>query len=293
MGCDEKALISVFTKISNPWTMQQLIKDYNQRFMRNLLKDVESETRGDFEETCMALLRTPLDQDVRIAKKALVRAGTDEEALMDVVLCRSNADLKIIQAHYKKVSGQDLLSVIKDDVDDDLFRLYSMVLKAERAEEGAPVIPQEIDHKITELQRATEGQIGANAIAVAQVFASSNDAQLRALVTEYERKYHRKLEDVIESEFRGDMEDALIRMLLYAVDRPRADAKLIHSPLNKTMRKDSLLINRLVRLYWDKPRLEHAKEAYRKKYGQTLASDIKEETKGDYERILLAIIGDK
>ncbi|KAK5097925.1 hypothetical protein LTS08_006680 [Lithohypha guttulata] len=292
-GCDEKALVGVITKINNPWTMQQLIKEYNSRFMRDLLKDIESETKGDFEEGCLALLRTPLDQDVLILKKALVRAGTDEEALMDVVLYRSNADLKIIQAHYKRTTGHDLLSVIKDDVNDDLFRLYSMVLKAERAEDAAPAIPQEIDRHITELHRATEGTIGANAVAVAQIFTSCNDAQIRAMVSDYERKYHRKLEDVIEKEFRGDMEDVLMRMLLNAIDRPRADAKLIRTPLNKTMRQDSLVINRLVRLYWDKPRLQAAKDAYKKKYGQSLANDIKEETKGDYEKLLLGIIGEK
>ena len=166
-----------------------------------------------------------------------------------------------------------------------------MVLKGERAEESAPVIPQDIDHKISEIHRATEGTIGANAIAVAQALSSSNDNQIRAIGVEYERKYHRKLVDVIEKEFRGDMEDALMRMV--QGDRGVADAKLIHGPLNKTMRKDGLLIQRLVRLYWDKPRLEAAKAAYRKLYNQTLASDIKEETKGDYERILLGVIGEK
>lgn len=292
-GCDEKALTGVFTKISNPWTMQQFIKEYNSRFMRDLHKDIESETRGDFEEACMALLRTPLEQDVKILKKSLVRAGTDEEALMDVLLCRSNADLRIIAAEYKKVNGQDLLAVVKEDVDDTLDRFYSMVLKAQRAEDSAPVLPHEIDQHVTELQRATEGTIGVNAISVAQVFTSCNDAQLRAMVGAYEQKYHRKLENVIEKEFSGDMEDALMRMLLNAIDKPRADARLIHVPLNKAMRKDTLLINRLVRLYWDKPRLEAAKAAYKKVYAQTLASDIKEETSGDYEKLLLGIIGEK
>lgn len=291
MGTDEKAIIAVLTRINNPWTMQQLIRDYNQRFMRDLVKDIEKETRGGFEEACMALLRTPVDQDVIVLRKALNRAGTDEAALNDIVLCRSNADIKIIAAHYKKVNGQDLLAEIKDDVNDDLFRLYSMVLKGERAEDAAPVIPQEIDRHVTEIQRATEGQIGANAIAVAHVFTSCNGTQMRAIVTEYERKYHRKLYDVIEKEFRGDMEDVLIRMLDNAMDRASADAKLVRVPLNKTMRKDTLLINRLVRLYWDKPRLQAAKDAYKRNYKQTMADDIKEETKGDYEKLLLGIIG--
>ncbi|KAJ6443784.1 annexin-like protein [Purpureocillium lavendulum] len=295
MGCDEKALIKVLTdlKYSNPWAMEQLVRDYNSRFMRDLLKDIESETRGDFETGLLALARGPLQNDVYALDKALNRAGTDEDALMDVLLCRSNADIRAINAEYRRVKGRELATVIKDDVNDDLFRLYSMVLAATRAEDAAPVNPAEIDHKISELQRATEGMIGANAAAVAQVLTSSNDAQIHAMSDAYQRKYHRSLQEVIEKEFRGDMEDALLRMLTHAMDRARSDAARLHQPLVKTVRKDRLFINRLVALYWDRPRLEAARAAYRKQYGYAPGRTIKEALSGDYEKLMLALVGEK
>ncbi|KAL3954586.1 hypothetical protein ACCO45_010149 [Purpureocillium lilacinum] len=295
MGCDEKALIRVFTdlKYSNPWAMEQLVRDYNSRFMRDLLKDIESETRGDFETGLMALVRSPLANDVHALDKALNRAGTDEDTLMDVLLCRSNADIRAITAEYRRVKGRELLTVIKDDVDDNLYRLYSMALAATRAEDAAPVIPAEIDHKVTELQRATEGMIGANAAAVAQVFTSSNDAQIHAMSDAYQRKYHRSLQEVIEKEFRGDMEDALLRMLTHAMDRARSDATRLHQPLVKTVRKDRLFINRLTALYWDRPRLEAARAAYRKQYGSSPGRTIKDALSGDHEKLMLALVGEK
>jgi len=295
MGCDEKALIRVFTdlKYSNPWAMEQLVRDYNSRFMRDLLKDIESETRGDFETGLMALVRGPLANDVHALDKALNRAGTDEDTLMDVLLCRSNADIRAITAEYRRVKGRELLTVIKDDVDDNLYRLYSMALAATRAEDAAPVIPAEIDHKVTELQRATEGMIGANAAAVAQVFTSSNDTQIHAMSDAYQRKYHRSLQEVIEKEFRGDMEDALLRMLTHAMDRARSDATRLHQPLVKTVRKDRLFINRLTALYWDRPRLEAARAAYRKQYGSSPGRTIKDALSGDHEKLMLALVGEK
>ncbi|KAI1046979.1 hypothetical protein LB505_014506 [Fusarium chuoi] len=295
MGCDEKALIRVLIspKYADPWTMAQLVRDYNSRFMRDLAKDIESETRGDFETCLLALVRGPLENDVQNLSKALNRAGTDEDALNDVLLCRSNADIRAIIAEYKRFRGKELLVDIKEDVDDTLYRLYSMVLAARRAEDNAPVIPHEIDQKITELQRATEGTIGANAVSVAQIFTSSNDAQVRAMNDAYQHKYHRSLESVIEKEFRGDMEDVLLRILYHAQDRARADAGRLSMPLNKSMRKDRLFINRLVSLYWDQGRLYQTKQAYKPVTGATLSGNIKSVLSGDYKDFALALIGEK
>ncbi|KAH7184902.1 uncharacterized protein B0J16DRAFT_340634 [Fusarium flagelliforme] len=295
MGCDEKALIRVLVnpKYANPWTMAQLVRDYNSRFMRDLAKDIESETRGDFETCLLALIRGPLENDAQNLSKALNRAGTDEDALNDVLLCRSNADIRAIYTEYRRLRGKELHVDVKDDVDDTLYRLYSMVLSATRAEESAPVIPQEIDQKVTELQRATEGTIGANAVAVAQIFTSSNDAQIRAINEQYQYKYHRSLESVIEKEFRGDMEDALLRILFHALDRARSDAGRLQRPLNKTFGKNRLFINRLVSLYWDQGRLHQTKMAYKPVTGSTLAGHMKSELSGDFEHFALAIIGEK
>ncbi|KAL2145734.1 hypothetical protein VTI28DRAFT_6429 [Corynascus sepedonium] len=290
MGCDEKTLIRVLTspQYANPWALQQLVQDYNSRFIRNLADDIKSETRGDVETALLSLIRGPLNQDVYLLDKALNRMGTDEDTLMDVLLGRSNADVRAIVAEYNRTTRRDLLTDIKEDVDDSLFRLCSMVLAATRAEDAAPVLAHDIDAKVTELQRATEGMIGANAIAVAQIFASSNAAQINAMTEAYQRKYHRSLESVIEKEFRGDMEDALLRMLMAAKNRPNADALRLREALVK--RKDKLLVSRAVSLYWDSPRLSAAKDAYKKRYGSSLTSDVKEVFKGDFEAVVLALL---
>jgi annexin A7/11 len=290
MGCDEKALIRVFTspQYTNPWALQQLVRDYNSRFLRNLTDDIKSETRSDLETALLALLRGPLGHDVFLLDKSLNRMGTDEDTLMDVLLNRSNADMRAIVAEYKRTTHRDLLTDIKEDVDDALFRLCSMLLAGTRAEDAAPVLAHEIDAKVTELQRATEGMIGANAVSVAQIFASSNPAQIAALSDAYTRKYHRSLQDVIEKEFRGDMEDALLRMLLAGQNRAFADAQRLRESLTKG--KTTLFINRMVSLYWDYSRLAAAKEAYRKRYGTALAKDVRDLLKGDLEDIMLALL---
>lgn len=292
-GCDERALIKVLIqrKYSNPWAIAQLVEDYNKRFMRDLAQDIEKETRGEFETVLLALVSGPLGSDARILKKALVRAGTDEEALNDVLLCRSNADIRAIIVEYRKLRGKELAEDIKDDVDDTLYRMYSMILGATRAEDAVPVDPNYIDHKVTELQRATEGTIGTNDIAVAQILVAANDNQLRELSRVYHAKYHRSLEKVIADEFRGDMEDALLRIILQGKDRGHADALRLGQALQRG--KDRLFINRVVSLYWNPQRLQEAKAAYKKQYGVMLGKHVKEFLSGDYEDVIMALIGEK
>lgn len=300
MGCDERALIRVLTssKYRNPWTMAQLVRDYQTRFMRDLGDDIKSETRGDFETGLLALIGNPLENDARTLEKALIGAGTDEDALNDVLLCRSNADIRAIILEFRRIRARcsedrELVDVIKKDVNETLFRMYQMVLAATRAEDAALVDATDIDHKVSELHRATEGMMGANAISVAQIFTSSNDSQLRALSEAYHRKYHRSLEHVIEKEFRGDMEDALLQMLLHGKNRARFDAERLFAPLDETFRKDRLFINRILILYRDPNRLQEVKVAFKERYRKSLRDHVKDKLSGDYEGLMVALIGDR
>lgn len=169
-----------------------------------------------------------------------------------------------------------------------------MVLTASRAEDAAPVVPADIDHKITELQHATEGTVGTNAIAVAQIFTSANAAQLQAMSIAYQQKYHRSLQDVIEAEFRGDMEDALLRMLTSAAeDGAKADADALRAPLLKTLQNKRAITYRVLRLYWgDRARLYAVQAAYQKFYHKTLTKELKESLSGDYEDLMVALVGE-
>jgi annexin A7/11 len=126
---------------------------------------------------------------------------------------------------------------------------------------------------------------------VAQILVASNDAQLREMSRLYHQKYHRSLEKVIADEFRGDMEDALLRIILQGKDRGNADALRLGQALQRG--KNRLFINRVVSLYWNPQRMQEAKAAYKTKYGTTLGRHVKEFLSGDYEDVVMALIGEK
>jgi len=294
MGCDETTLISILTspRYRDPWAMHTLVTQYNDRTVRNLDEDIKKETGGLLEDGLRALVRGPLRQDVYQFKKSCDGAGTDEEGVMDVLLNRSNADLRAICAEYKRRHGKELSDRLKKEVNEETMRLFSMLLSGTtKAEESAPVIPADIDAKVTEIQRSTEGMFFANAISVAQIFTSCNQAQLRALQDHYRAKYQRDLLDVVKKEFRGDFQDAVIRMLVHARDRAQCDAMRLQKSLwgNKTSEK-RLFVWRVCQLWWDRERLAAAKQAYVRTYRRTLEEDVKVLLNGNAERFVLALL---
>jgi annexin A7/11 len=89
------------------------------------------------------------------------------------------------------------------------------------------------------------------------------------------------------------MERALLHQLRTATDRALRDAQLLEDSMAGVGTKDRLLLNRCVRAHWDKAHLQRVKVAYRGKFHRDLATAIKSETSGDYEKALLGVIGER
>ncbi|KAI1638575.1 hypothetical protein F4809DRAFT_599693 [Biscogniauxia mediterranea] len=290
-GTDEKTLIRVLAT-KDPLQIEAIKGAYFRNFSRTLEKDIASETRGWFETGLLALVRGPLLHDVHLLHSAMDGPGTKEKVLNDVLLSRSNADLRAIKSVYHQTFGHSLENDVKGDLSMKTERHFLIVLGANRAEDSAPVIPQAIDQDVMELYRATEGKVGTDEMMVCSILSSRNDNQIRAINHAYEQKFRRRLEDVIRKEFSGHMEAALLYQLRNAVDKYMHAAALLEDAMAGLGTKDHLLVSRVVRYHWDAHTLANVKGAYKQRYRKSLASRIKGETSGDYGRLMLACVGE-
>lgn len=291
LGTDERTLIRVLAT-KDPLQVKAIADTYARLFNRSLERDIKSETGKYFQTGLLAIVRGPLLNDVDLLHSAMDGPGTKEKVLNDVLLGRSNADLKAIKGMYQHTFNRSLESDVKGDLSMKTERHFLIVLGACRAEDSAPVIPQAIDQDVTEIYRATEGKTGTDEILVCSILSTRNDAQLRAINHAYEQRYRRRLEDVIKKEFSGHMEAALLFQLRNAVDKYMHAATLLEDAMAGVGTKDQLLVARVVRYHWDRQAMENIKGAYRQKYKRSLASRIKGETSGDYERLMVACVGE-
>ena len=289
-GTNDNALIKALAHLG-PLEINGVRSSFEQRHHRDLLKDIHSETSNCFREALMAIARGPLEQDCHVLNEAIKGPGTKESALNEVLLSRSNADMNAIKAFYHRKYKRTLESDVKADLSMKTERLFDMVIAARRAEDSTPVIPQQVEADVREVYRATEGRTGTDQLTVCSIFAERSDGQLRAISHQYKQTYRITLEECIRREFTGHMQDALLYMLHTAEDPAKHDADLLQDAMRGMGTKDSALIRQIVKIHWNPERRQQCVAAYRHFHKRELAQSIRDETSGDYEKLLIACLG--
>merc|ERR1711939_955767 len=238
------------------------------------------------------MLHAMLMPYVHSAHEAIKGLGTKESVLNDVLLGRSNADMRAIKQAYQETYRRALETDVKGDLSMKTERLFSMVMAATRNEESAPVIPHELERDVTELHRAMDARVGTDQVTVCSILSHRSDGQIRALAHHWQQKYHNGLEKVIESEFSGHMKDALLLMVRRACDRIMSDAVQLEDAMAGFGTKDVLLVQRVVRVHWDRAHLDQVKRAYAHRCKKDLIQRVKGEIHTDkyYEALMVACL---
>merc|ERR1719204_1665509 len=109
-------------------------------FERDLIKDVTSETSGDFRRFLLSLLSAGREDKPADEKRAEIDAkdlysagegkwGTDESQFNMIFATRSFAQLKAMFIAYKKIDGTDFEKAIEKEMSRDLKRAYLTMVR--------------------------------------------------------------------------------------------------------------------------------------------------------------------
>lgn len=286
-GTDEQVLINILSK-PDPLQMALLRNTYNQRLRRSLEKDIKSETSRYFEKGLVALVRGPLMADVYGVRDAVKGLGTREAMLNDVLVGRTNADMNAIKQAYQAEFHVSLESDVRGDLSMKTKELFDMFMAARRAEESAPVYPQETDRTVADLYSATTSR--GQQTTICNILTSKSDGQIRAIAQQYQQRYGKSLDSAIDNRVDNHMEDALLLLIRRATDRAMADAVQLEDAMAGLGTKDVLLVNRVVRIHWNRQHMDQVKRAYQHRYKRDLISRVKGETSKDYSRLMIACL---
>lgn len=284
LGTDDTVLIRILSK-PDPLQIELLKDTYTRRIQRNLEKDVESETSGNYRKGLLGLVYGPLRHDVECLHDALDGAGTKEAVLNDVLLGRSNADMKAIKDAYLGKCHHSLESKVRGDLSGLTKELFNMAMAGKRAEESTPVHQQATGNDVRDLKEATKDN-DVNQLAVCSILTSRSDQQLRAICQSYPG-----FEAVIQKRFWGHMRDALLTIWCRAKNRESHDAEALNECMSGIgLNREERLVQRIVRLHWDRQHLNRVKSTYSTKFQVNLTDHIRKKTSGDCRQLLLAMI---
>jgi annexin A7/11 len=139
------------------------------------------------------------------------------------------------------------------------------------------------------LQKAGEKQWGTDESMFNMILATRSFAQLRLMFHQYEQLTGHSFEKAILREFSGDVETGMLAVVKSAKSRAAYFAERIHESVAGMGTKDEDLIFLVVtRADVD---LESVKNEHLKMYGKSMVDAVKGDTTGDYQKMLLALLG--
>jgi hypothetical protein len=286
MGTDEDAIIKLTGNRSNTDRMQIRLA-YKTCFGRDLLEDLEDELSGDFKKVVMGMWKSPVEYDTEEIYLAMKGAGTNEDTLSEIIGSRSNQGLAEIKTLFKTKYGKTLESWIEDEASGDYRALLVSIIQCNR-DETTNVDYSIVSQDAKDLYDAGEGKCGTDEEVFNRVFAKRNNAHLTALIQFYKTQYGKNLFNVISSEFSSDIKVLLKTVLMAHTNPVEYFAERIYNACKGWGTNDNVLIRSLIST--DEAFMSQIKAIYKSKYGVTLEEQIKDETSGDYKKMLLELV---
>uniref|UniRef100_A0A8C5HNX2 Annexin n=1 Tax=Gouania willdenowi TaxID=441366 RepID=A0A8C5HNX2_GOUWI len=124
-GTDESTF-SYILATRNYLQLQVTFKIYEQLSGTEILEAIENETSGTLKKCFIALVRAAKNPQLYFARRlndAMKGAGTDEDTLIRIIVCRSEYDLETIKDLYLEKYDVSLKDALRDECGGDFKRL--------------------------------------------------------------------------------------------------------------------------------------------------------------------------
>lgn len=286
-GTDEDTVIEIITKRSNE-QRREIAATFKTMYGKDLMKELKSELRGNFEDVMIALMMEPIEFQAKQLHKAISGLGTEENTIVEILGVHSNDEVVGISNAYEGLYQTSLESDIKGDTSGTLKKLLVGLSTGGRDE--SDVVDEEAAFKDAQdlLQAGELLFAGTEESVFNAVLCQRNRPQLRLIFQKYEEIVGHPIEKAIENEFSGNAKEAMLQLIDCVRDRTSYLATRLHDAMAGIGTDDRTLIRIVVsRSEID---LENIKEAYESKYGKTLAERIADEMTSDVKKTLLALV---
>ncbi|EHA99839.1 Annexin A1 [Heterocephalus glaber] len=286
-GVDEATIIDILTKRNNA-QRQQIKAAYLQEKGKPLDEALKKALTGHVEEVALGLLKTPAQFDADELRAAMKGLGTDEDTLIEILTSRSNREIREINRVYRDELKRDLAKDITSDTSGDFQKALLSLVKGDRCEDLS-VNDELADTDARALFEAGERRKGTDVNVFNTILTTRSYSHLRRVFQKYTKYSEHDMNKALDLELKGDIEKCLTAIVKCATSKPAFFAEKLHQAIKGPGTRHKALIRIMVsRSEID---MNDIKVYYQKMYGISLCQAILDETKGDYEKILVALCG--
>uniref|UniRef100_A0A671KNE6 Annexin n=1 Tax=Sinocyclocheilus anshuiensis TaxID=1608454 RepID=A0A671KNE6_9TELE len=275
-GVDEVTIIETLVRRSNA-QRQQIKAAYQQASGKPLDVALKAALKGELEEVVLSLLMTPAQYDSFLLKGAMKGMGTDEDTLVEILASRTNKEIREIKQVFKQEYKKDLEAEIKSETSGDFRNALLSLCKATRSEDK--VVQEDLADKDAR-ERKEKAQT---------VWLTSSTSLFSKSTLLYSKYSKADVAKAIDLELKGDIENCLTAVVKCAGNK----SAFFVEKLNQATKGSGYRGQILTRILVSRSEIDLAKikQEYQNKFGKSLYQDIQDDTKGDYETILLALCG--
>uniref|UniRef100_A0A674N8A9 Annexin n=1 Tax=Takifugu rubripes TaxID=31033 RepID=A0A674N8A9_TAKRU len=278
-GTDEDAIIDIVAQRSNA-QRQEIRQTFKSLLGRDLMKDLKSELSKNLERLIIGLMLTPAEFDAKMMKKAMEGAGTDEHALIEILVTRSNDEIQAMNAAYQAAYKKTLEEAIQSDTSGLFCRILVSLVQGAREEGPA------------DLERAdADAQVKSDDMKVKfmSILCTRSFPHLRKVFQEFVRFSNKDIEQIIKKEMSGDVKNTFYAIVCSVKNQPSYLADRLYKAMKGLGTDDRALIRIMV------SRSEIDLFTIRKEFKEThdvsLHEFIQGDTSGDYRKTLLILCG--
>ncbi|CAH2043421.1 unnamed protein product [Thlaspi arvense] len=285
-GTNEKLIISILAHRSS--SQRSLIRSvYAATYNEDLLKALDKELSSDFERAVMLWTLDSAERDAYLAKESTKMFTKNNWVLVEIACTRSALELfkvkQAYQARYKKSLEEDVAQHTSGDLRKLLLPLVS-TFRYEGDEVNMMLARSEaklLHEKVSEKAFNDDDFI--------RILTTRSKAQLRATLNHYNNEYgnaiNKNLKEASDDEYLK-----LLRAAITCLTYPEKHfEKVLRLAINK-MGTDEWGLTRVVTTRTEVD-MERIKEEYQRRNSIPLDRAIAKDTSGDYEDMLVALLG--
>ncbi|XP_038628446.1 annexin A6 isoform X1 [Tachyglossus aculeatus] len=292
LGTDESTIIDVLTHRSNA-QRQEIRKTFKSHFGRDLMADLKSEISGNLARLILGLMMTPAHYDAKQLKKAMEGAGTDEQALIEILATRNNQEIEAINKAYREDYHKSLEDALSSDTSGHFRRILVSLATGNRdegpedrdqAQEDAKVVAE-----ILEIADTSTGDKNSLETRFMSILCTRSYQHLRRVFQEFIKLTNHDVENTIKKEMSGDVRDALVAIVRSVKNKPLFFADKLY----KSMKGAGTDEKTLTRIMVSRSEIDllNIRREFIDMYDKSLHHVIESDNSGDYLKALLALCG--
>uniref|UniRef100_A0A673CVD8 Annexin n=1 Tax=Sphaeramia orbicularis TaxID=375764 RepID=A0A673CVD8_9TELE len=282
-GVDEQTIIDVLTKRTYA-QRREIAFAYERRAKKDMISALKGALSGSLETVILGLMKSTAQYDASEIRGSIKGLGTDEDTLIEILCSRSNTELKEIKNVYKELFKKDLEKDVAGDTSGNFAKLLLALVQVRMCP----------DHSYesyinTALYDAGVRIKGTDVATWISIMSERSVPHLQKVFQRYKSYSPYDMQESVMKEVKGDLQRSFLVLVQCFENKQLFFANRLHDAMKSKGAKEKMVTRIIVsRCEVD---LKKICSEFKAQYGQSLHKTVLEHTKGDYQKVLLGLLG--